>query len=191
MPEIGDDRPRRTRSAPSFDKQGSKPAMGVHQHQTAYSVSFERGRAGPRRPWPCWNELSGTTPRPSCHSVCGTRSSAAKQAEAVTYDGIKSGRSVQAQGHGNRGQPPVGALGRQKSDLIGKLAEGTQLTRPHDCRNPEGHERRDLRAGSRPTQLHRRAIRLINEQRQRCIIEHLAYDPVEDKFTTSTSSQRV
>jgi type III restriction enzyme len=70
-----------------------------------------------------------------------------------------------------------------KYDLIGKLAEGTQLTRRTIAEHPEGHERRGLRAvQDQPRELHRRSHPLINEQKATVIIEHLAYDPVEDKF---------
>ena len=67
-----------------------------------------------------------------------------------------------------------------KYDLIGKLAEGTQLTRrlwPTYSRA----ERCRVRASSGPTRSTSspRPTRLINEQKATMIVEHLAYDPVE------------
>ena len=70
-----------------------------------------------------------------------------------------------------------------KYDLIGKLAEGTQLTRRTIA---------DILRGinvavfsqfkTNPEHFIVEAVRLINEQKATVIIEHLAYDPVEDKF---------
>jgi type III restriction enzyme len=82
-----------------------------------------------------------------------------------------------------------------KYDLIGKLAEGTQLTRRTVAQMLKGLDA-DVFAQFRtnPESFIAEAIRLINEQKATVIIEHLAYDPTEDKFeldifTTGQSKQ--
>jgi type III restriction enzyme len=112
-----------------------------------------------------------------------------EQADAVTYDGIKEGNAFKLKAtetETNR-QSVHSAV---KYDLIGKLAEGTQLTRRTVADILKGHERRRLRAvQDQPRELHRRGRPLINEQKATVIIEHLAYDPVETSSTSTSSPQ--
>jgi len=105
-----------------------------------------------------------------------------EQTAHVTYDELKGGEAFvlkdsAVETHRNSIHSAV------KYDLIGKLAEGTQLTRRTVA---------DILRGinvavfgqfkTNPESFIAEAIRLINEQKATMIIEHLAYDPVEDKF---------
>jgi type III restriction enzyme len=71
-----------------------------------------------------------------------------------------------------------------KYDLIGKIAEGTQLTRRTTADILKGIKRRGVcnQFRTNPESFIAEGVRLINEQKATMIIEHLAYDPVEDKF---------
>ena len=70
-----------------------------------------------------------------------------------------------------------------KYDLIGKLAEGTQLMRRTVAEILRGINNAVFaQFKTNPESFIAEAIRLINEQKATVIIEHLAYDPVEDKF---------
>ena len=70
-----------------------------------------------------------------------------------------------------------------KYDLIGKIAEGTQLTRRTTADILKGISVSVFaRFRTNPESFIAEAVRLINEQKATMIIEHLAYDPVEDKF---------
>ncbi|HDR8936013.1 TPA: type II restriction endonuclease [Burkholderia vietnamiensis] len=70
-----------------------------------------------------------------------------------------------------------------KYDLIGKLAEGTQLTRRTVAEVLKGiNVAVFAQFKTNPESFIAEAIRLINEQKATVIIEHLAYDTVEDKF---------
>jgi type III restriction enzyme len=70
-----------------------------------------------------------------------------------------------------------------KYDLIGKIAEGTQLTRRTTADILKGiNVAVFAQFKHQPGELHCRSRPLINEQKATMIIEHLAYDPVEDKF---------
>ena len=70
-----------------------------------------------------------------------------------------------------------------KYDLVGKLAEGTQLTRRTVAEILKGiNVAVFAQFKTNPESFIAEATRLINEQKATIIIEHLAYDPVEDKF---------
>jgi type III restriction enzyme len=70
-----------------------------------------------------------------------------------------------------------------KYDLIGKIAEGTQLTRRTTADILKGISVAVFaQFRTNPESFIAEAVRLINEQKATMIIEHLAYDPVEDKF---------
>jgi type III restriction enzyme len=70
-----------------------------------------------------------------------------------------------------------------KYDLIGKLAEGTQLTRRTVADILGGMEPAVFdQFKTNPENFLAEAIRLINEEKAAVIIEHIAYDPVQDTF---------
>ena len=70
-----------------------------------------------------------------------------------------------------------------KYDLIGKLSDGTQLTRRTVTEILKGVNAAVFaQFRTNPESFIAEAIRLINEQKATVIIEHLAYDLVEDKF---------
>jgi type III restriction enzyme len=105
-----------------------------------------------------------------------------EQADAVTYDGIKAGEAFKLKAT----ETEVNRLSVHsavKYDLIGKLAEGTQLTRRTIAEILKGMNVAVFaQFKTNPESFIAEAIRLINEQKATVIIEHLAYDPVEDKF---------
>src|SRR3546814_1220799 len=68
-------------------------------------------------------------------------------------------------------------------DLCGKLAEGTQLTRRAVADILKGMNVAVFaQYKTNPESFIAEAIRLINEQKATVIVEHLAYDPVEDSY---------
>jgi type III restriction enzyme len=70
-----------------------------------------------------------------------------------------------------------------KYDLIGKLAEGTQLTRRTIAEILKAMNAAVFsQFRTNPENFIAEAIRLINEQKATVIIEHLAYDPIDDKY---------
>ena len=105
-----------------------------------------------------------------------------QQSSQVTYDGLKAGSAFVLMDSAvettrNSIQSAV------KYDLIGKLAEGTQLTRRTVADIIRGINMAVFgQFKTNPENFIAEAIRLINEQKATVIIEHLAYDPVEDKF---------
>ena len=105
-----------------------------------------------------------------------------EQAAQVTYEGLKSGESFELKATTTE-KENRSIHSAVKYDLIGKIAEGTQLTRQTTAdilKNVNVAVFSQFRPN--PESFIAEAIRLINEQKATMIIEHLAYDSVEDKF---------
>ena len=72
---------------------------------------------------------------------------------------------------------------RVRYDLVGKLAEGTQLTRRTVAKILMGLNPAVFgQFKTNPEAFISQAIRLINEQKATMIVEHLSYDPIEERF---------
>jgi len=102
----------------------------------------------------------------------------------VTYDGMKSGDAfVLKVTETETEQTSHSIHSAVKYDLIGKLAEGSQLTRRAVADILRGiNVAVFAQFKTNPESFIAEAVRLINEQKATVIIEHLAYDPIEDKF---------
>jgi type III restriction enzyme len=105
-----------------------------------------------------------------------------EQSDNVTYDAIKSGQSFMVR-ETTTEKNSHSIHSAVQYDLIGKLAEGTQLTRRTVAAILKGiNVAVFAQFKTNPESFIAEAIRLINEQKSSVIIEHLAYDPVDDKF---------
>lgn len=178
LPEIGDDRrPKKNPLNANFDKQESKALWSRINRKAAYSVSFEEAELVQKAVAVLNDKDTGLRVTPLQYTI-----QRGEQAEAVTYDGIKSGEAFKLKAtetEVNR-QSVHSAV---KYDLIGKLAEGTQLTRRTIAEILKGMNVAVFaQFKTNPESFIAEAVRLINEQKATVIIEHLAYDPVEDKF---------
>jgi len=72
-----------------------------------------------------------------------------------------------------------------KYDLIGKIAQGTQLTRRAVAQILTGISAKIFaQFKTNPESFISEAVRIINEQKATVIIEHLSYSPLEDTFST-------
>ncbi|MCM3565585.1 type III restriction-modification system endonuclease [Hydrogenophaga intermedia] len=178
LPEIGDDRrPKKNPLNANFDKQEFKALWSRINRKAAYSVSFEEAELVQKAVAVLNDKDAGLRVTPLQYTI-----QRGEQTEAVTYDGIKSGEAFKLKAT----ETEVNRLSVHsavKYDLIGKLAEGTQLTRRTiaeilKCMNVAVF----AQFKTNPESFIAEAIRLINEQKATVIIEHLAYDPVEDKF---------
>lgn len=178
MPVIGDDRrPKKNPLNANFDKQEFKALWSRINRKAAYSVSFEEGELVQKAVAVLNDKDAGLRVTPLQYTI-----QRGEQAEAVTYDGIKSGEAFKLKAT----ETEVNRLSVHsavKYDLIGKLAEGTQLTRRTITEILKGMNVAVFaQFKTNPESFIAEAIRLINEQKATVIIEHLAYDPVEDKF---------
>jgi type III restriction enzyme len=178
LPDISDDRrPKKNPLNANFDKKEFKALWSRINRKAAYSVAFDSDELVQKAVTVLNDKDAGLRVTPLQYTI-----QHGEQAEAVTYDGIKEGNAFKLRAtetETNR-QSVHSAV---KYDLIGKLAEGTQLTRRTVADILKG-----LNAAvfaqfkTNPESFIAEATRLINEQKATVIIEHLAYDPVEDKF---------
>ncbi len=175
LPDIGDDRkPKKNPLNANFDKQEFKALWNRINRKAAYSVDFDSDELVQKAVTELDAALRVT---PLQYTI-----QHGEQAAAVTYDGIKGGNAFELKAtetETNRNSIHSAV----KYDLVGKLAEGTQLTRRTVAEILKGiNVAVFAQFKTNPESFIAEATRLINEQKATVIIEHLAYDPVEDKF---------
>jgi type III restriction enzyme len=175
MFEISDDRrPKRNPLNSNFDKQEFKALWNRINRKAAYSVDFDSAELVTKAVAELDNSLRVT---PLQYTI-----QTGEQAAQVTYDGLKDGEAFVLKA--TETEKNVHSIhSAVKYDLIGKIAEGTQLTRRTTAdilKEISVAVFAQFRTNSES--FIAEAVRLINEQKATMIIEHLAYDPVEDKF---------
>ena len=80
----------------------------------------------------------------------------------------------------------VSAGSTVKYDLLGEIAEKTQLTRRTSAAILTGiNPATFAKFKQNPEQFITEAARLINEQKATIIVEHLSYDPLDDRYDSS------
>ena len=175
MFEIGDDRrPKKNPLNSNFDKQEFKELWNRINRKAAYSVDFDSAELVKKAVAELDKSLRVTPLQYTIQS--------GEQAAQVTYDGLKDGEAFVLKA--TETEKNVHSIhSAVKYDLIGKIAEGTQLTRRTTADILKGiNVAVFAQFRTNPESFIAEAVRLINEQKATMIIEHLAYDPVEDKF---------
>lgn len=105
-----------------------------------------------------------------------------EQVEQITADGLQNGNAFVLKATEVETNK-ISIHSAVKYDLIGELAEGTVLTRRTIAEILKGINAAVFaQYKTNPESFIAEAIRVINEQKATVIIEHLAYDTVEDKF---------
>ena len=175
LPDIGDDRkPKKNPLNANFDKQEFKALWSRINRKAAYSVDFDSDELVLKAVKELDASLHVT---PLQYTI-----QAGEQIDQVTDEALKRGDSFkisETEIEYNK-QSIHSAV---KYDLIGKLAEGTQLTRRTVTEILKGINAAVFaQFKTNPESFIAEAVRLINEQKATVIIEHLAYDPVEDTF---------
>jgi type III restriction enzyme len=178
LPDISDDRkPKKNPLNANFEKQEFKALWHRINRKAVYSVDFDSDELVQIAVKTLNDKDAGLRVTPMQYTI-----QHGEQAAAVTYDEIKAGDAFElkaTQTETNR----ASIHSTVKYDLIGKLAEGTQLTRRTVTEILKGLNATVFaQFKTNPESFIAEAIRLINEQKATVIIEHLAYDPVEDKF---------
>lgn len=178
LPQIGDDRkPKKNPLNANFDKQAFKALWDRINHKAAYSVDFDSDELVQKAISTLNDEHAGLRVTPLQYTI-----QHGEQAAAVTYDGLKGGNAFELQGSTTEVNR-ASIHSAVKYDLIGKLSEGTQLTRRTVTAILKGMNAAVFaQFRTNPESFIDEAIRLINEQKSTVIIEHLTYDPVEEKF---------
>ncbi|WP_338890897.1 type III restriction-modification system endonuclease [Aeromonas rivipollensis] len=191
LPDIGDDRrPKQNPLNANFEKKEFKALWDRINRKAAYSVEFNSDELVQKTIAVLNSKGSdGLKVTPLQYTI-----QQGEQIGSVTYDGLQEGNAFKLKSTETLANH-TSIHSVVKYDLIGKLAEGTQLTRRTVAQMLKGLDA-DVFAQFRtnPESFIAEAIRLINEQKATVIIEHLAYDPTEDKFeldifTTGQSKQ--
>jgi type III restriction enzyme len=175
MFDIGDDRrPKKNPLNDNFDKQEFKDLWKRINRKAAYSVDFDSAELVTKAVTELDESLRVT---PLQYTI-----QIGEQTALVTYDGLKDGEAFVLKV--TETENDVHSIhSAVKYDLIGKIAEGTQLTRRATADILKGINAAVFaQFRTNPESFIAEAIRLINEQKATMVIEHLAYDPVEDKF---------
>ena len=175
MFEISDGRrPKKNPLNSNFEKQEFKELWNRINRKAAYSVAFDSAELVTKAVAELEQSLRVT---PLQYTI-----QTGEQAAKVTYDGLKDGEAFVLKA--TETEKNVHSIhSAVKYDLIGKIAEGTQLTRRATADILKGISVAVFaQFRTNPESFIAEAVRLINEQKATMIIEHLAYDPVEDKF---------
>ena len=161
----------------NFEKQEFKELWNRINRKAAYSVDFDSEELVQKAVAILNHKDHGLRITPLQYTI-----QTGEQDDIATYDGVKNSDSfvlktttVEVDKHSIHSAV--------KYDLIGKIGEGTQLTRRTTADILKGMNVAVFsQFRTNPESFISEAIRLINEQKATMIIEHLAYDPVEDKF---------
>ncbi len=158
----------------NFEKQEFKELWARINRKAAYSVQFDSDELVSKAVKALGEHLRVT---PLQYTI-----QRGEQSAQVTYDGIKNGDAFVLKATETE-QNAHSIHSAVKYDLIGKLAEGTQLTRRTVADILRGiNVAVFAQFKTNPENFIAEAVRLINEQKATVIIEHLAYDPVADQF---------
>ncbi|WP_144374046.1 type III restriction-modification system endonuclease [Vogesella urethralis] len=158
----------------NFEKQEFKELWTRINRKAAYSVQFDSGELVAKAIKALDEHLRVT---PLQYTI-----QRGEQSAQVTYDGMKNGDAFVLKATETE-QNTHSIHSAVKYDLIGKLAEGTQLTRRTVADILRGiNVAVFAQFKTNPENFIAEAVRLINEQKATVIIEHLAYDPVADQF---------
>lgn len=179
LPDIGDDRkPKKNPLNANFEKKEFKALWERINRKAAYSVDFNSDELVQKTIAVLNSKGSdGLRVTPLQYTI-----QQGEQIASVTYDGLQEGtafklKSTETQAN----QTSIHSL--VKYDLLGKLAEGTQLTRRTVAQMLKGLDADVLaQFKTNPESFIAEAVRIINEQKATIIVEHLTYDPTEDKF---------
>ncbi len=171
---------------PNFEKKEFKELWSRINRKAAYSVHFDSQELITKCIAALDAEMRVTPLQYTVHR--------GEQAETATYNDVKTGEAfklVETETASER----VSSHSSIKYDLVGKIAEATQLTRATIVSILSGVTKPVFaQFRTNPESFISEGSRLINEQKATCIIEHLSYDPIAethdiDIFTSTQSKQ--
>ena len=182
LPLPEDDRKAKTNPLNgNFEKAEFKALWSRINRKAAYTVEFET----PELVAKCVKTLEAELKvSPMQYTVV-----AGEQAETATYDGIRQGESFKVT-ESTTDYHRASAHSAVKCDLIGRLAEETQLTRATVASILQGINKAVFsQYRTNPEDFMRKAARLMNEQKATVIVEHIAYDPTGETHTMEIFTQ--
>jgi len=176
LPQFDDDRrPKKNPLNDNFDKQEFKALWSRINRKAAYSVRFDSAELVGNAVTEMNAHLRVT---PLQYTI-----QRGEQADITTLDELKSGQGFVLKATETESNRQHSVNSAVKYDLVGKLAEGTQLTRRTVVDILKGlNVAVFAQFKTNPEHFIAEARRLINEQKATMIVEHLAYDPVEERY---------
>ena len=187
LPDVGDDRKPKTNPLnANFEKREFKELWNRINRKAVYRVDFDSKELVRNSIRAMDNELSVT---PLQYTIQG-----GEQVGQVTHDQVKAGQGFEVRETVTE-EHKVSIHSSVNYDLLGKLAECTQLTRRTIAEILGGIQPPVFKQFKQnPEHFLAEATRLINEQKATIIIERLTYDGIAethdiDIFTAGQSSQ--
>jgi type III restriction enzyme len=175
LPDVEDERASKTNPLNSnFEKKEFQTLWNKINHKAAYTVHFETEELIGKCVRTLDKELNVSPLQFTIHR--------GEQRESATYDDLQQGeafevREIATETHAKSIHSDV------KYDLIGKLTENTKLTRRtiaailQGVAGPTFHQYQ-----VNPEDFIQKASKLINEQKATVIVEHLAYDALNERY---------
>jgi len=161
----------------NFETQEFKALWNRINRKAAYHVDFDTSELVRRATQALNHKDDGLTVTPLRHVI-----ETGQQQDHVTYDQLAGGegfRMVESTTESHR----ASVHSAVRYDLIGKVAEGTHLTRRTVAEILKGMIAPVFaQYRMNPESFIAGAIRLINEQKAALVVEHLSYDPVDERF---------
>lgn len=182
MPDIDDDRKVKTNPLnANFHKKAFQELWGRINQKAAYTVHFDSDELVRK----CVGELDKKL-RVSPLQYLVQRGEQKAQAD---YEDIRKGQGFEIRDT-DREKNKASVHSSVEYDLIGRLTEATQLTRRTVAAVLQGiGEPTFSQYRSNPEDFILKAGKLINEQKATVIVEHLAYDPIDDHHNLDIFTQ--
>ena len=187
LPDVGDDRKPKTNPLnANFEKREFKELWNRINRKAVYRVDFDSKELVRNSIRAMDNELRVT---PLQYTIQG-----GEQVGQVTHDQVKAGQGFEVRETVTE-EHKASIHSSVNYDLLGKLAESTQLTRRTIAEMLSGIQPTVFKQFKQnPEHFLAEATRLINEQKATIIIERLSYDGIAethdiDIFTAGQSSQ--
>ena len=182
LPEIEDDRKAKTNPlSDNFEKKEFQELWNRINRKAAYTVHFETSELVDKCVKCLDKELHVSQLQYTIQR--------GEQADDTSYDTLKQGAAFKVRETSTESLK-ASVQSAVKYDLIGKLAEQTQLTRMTVAGILQGINVAVFsQYKTNPEDFILKASRLINEQKATVIVEHLAYDPVDETHSSDIFTQ--
>ena len=173
LPEIENDRKAKTNPlSANFHKREFQELWKQINHKAAYTVHFETSELIRK----CVNAID----KELTVSQLQVTIQRGEQSEVTDYESLQQGEAFELSETSSE-YLPSSVHSAVKYDLIGKLAEATQLTRNSIAGILQGINIAVFsQYKTNPEDFILKTARLINVQKATVIVEHLTYDPIDD-----------
>lgn len=182
LPDIEDDRKAKTNPlSTNFQKKEFQELWNRINRKAAYTVHFETAELVDKCVKCLDKELHVSQLQYTIH--------AGEQIDDATYESLKQGEAFKLRETATESNK-ASVHSAVKYDLVGKICESTQLTRRTIAKILHGINIVTFsQFKMNPEDFIAKAARLINEQKATVIVEHLAYDPVDETFSSDIFTQ--